>query len=137
MVYWSRYGHNKKLVDSLAGMLNKKGAETQIFTTEQANPTTLSNADVYIFSAAAERFTLNENMKRFMKNMSGLDGKKYAIMNTHGMKKNRLPKMEKFLSRKNMVKVAEVDFQVGKNISSGNAFVGDWETKLSEFAEKL
>lgn len=136
-MYWSRFGHNKKLVDSLTGMLNKKGAETQIFTTDQANPTTLPTADLYVFSAAAERFNLNSNMRTFMKNISGMDGNKYAIMNTHGMKKSRLPKMEKLLSIKNMVKVAEVDFQVGKNTSGGNAFVGDWEAKLGEFAKKL
>lgn len=137
LVYWSRYGHNKKLVDSLDGMLKKNGGETQIFTVEQANPASLPTADVYIFSAAAEKFTLQQNMRTFMKNISGMDGKKYGIMNTHAMKKNRLAKMENLLSKKNMVKLAEVDFQVGKDISSGNAFIGNWEAKLDEFAKKL
>jgi hypothetical protein len=45
--------------------------------------------------------------------------------------------MEKLLSQKNMVKLAEVDFQIGKNMSSGNAFLGDWDAKLDEFAKKL
>jgi len=118
-------------------MLKKNGGETQIFTVEQANPASLPNADVYVFSAAAEKFTLQQNMRTFMKNISGMDGKKYGIMNTHAMKKSRLAKMEKLLSKKNMVKNAEVDFQVGKDISSGNAFIGNWEAKLEEFAKKL
>lgn len=137
MVYWSRYGHNKKLVESLAETLKKKGGETQVFMTQQANPTVLPNADVYVFSAAAEKFTLQSNMKSFLKKLSGMDGKKYGIMNTHAMKRNRLAKMEQLLSQKNMVKIAEVDFQIGNNMSSGNAFLGDWEAKLDEFAKKL
>ncbi|KYK24157.1 hypothetical protein AYK25_06290 [Thermoplasmatales archaeon SM1-50] len=137
MVYWSRYGHNKKLIDFLENILKKNGGETQIFTTEQANPTALPNADVFIFSAAAEKFNLQQNMRKFMKNISGMDGKNYGIMNTHAMKKNRLSKMEKLLSKKNMVKIAEADFQVGKDISSGNAFIGNWKAKLDEFAKKL
>lgn len=137
MVYWSRYGHNKKLVESLAEKLKKNGGETQIFMTEQANPSALPTADVYVFSAAAEKFSLQSNMKSFLKKISGMDGKKYGIINTHAMKKSQLAKMEKLLSQKNMEKIAEVDFQIGKNMSSGNAFLGDWDAKLDEFAKKL
>ena len=53
-----------------------------------------------------------------MKNLEGMEEKKYGIINTHGMKKNRLNKMEKLLSNKKMVKIAEVDFQVGKDAKS-------------------
>ncbi len=137
IVYWSRYGHNKKLVESLAEKLKKNGGETQIFTTGQVNPTTMPNADTYVFSSAAEKFNLQTNMRMFLKKISGMDGRRYAIMNTHAMKKNRLAKMEKLLSRKNMVKVAEVDFQVGKELSNGNAFIGNWEATLDEFAQRL
>jgi menaquinone-dependent protoporphyrinogen IX oxidase len=137
MVYWSRYGHNKKLVKSLSELLKKRGAETQILTVDEADPTALPAADMYVFSAAAEAFNLQRNMKIFMKRLSGLDGKSYGIMNTHRMKKNRLRKMERLLSKKNMVKKAEVDFQVGKDLESGNAFLGDWQAKLSAFAERI
>lgn len=125
LLYWSRYGHNKKLVNSLSVLLKKKGAETQILMTGEAHPTSLPNADLYVFSAAAEKFNLQQDMRSFLKNLSGMNGKKYGIMNTHAMKKNRLGKMEKILSKKAMIKVAEVDFQVGKNLTSGNAFIGD------------
>jgi len=97
----------------------------------------MPEADLYIFSAAAEAFNLQSNMRTFMKNLEGMSGKKYGIINTHGMDKHRLHKMEKLLSKKNMVKVADVDFKVGKDIKSGNAFIGDWEAKIDEFAEKL
>ena len=72
-----------------------------------------------------------------MKNLEGMNGKKYGIINTHGMDKDKLYKMEQLLSKKNMVKVAGVDFKVGKDIKSGNALMEDWETKIDEFSEKL
>jgi flavodoxin len=137
IVYWSRYGHNKKIVHYLSEKLKEKKAETQILTTDEADPNALPDADTYIFSAAAEAFNLQRNMKIFMKNLEGLNGKKYGIINTHAMDKNRLSKMEKLLSKKNMIKVASVDFKVGKDIKSGNALTEGWEKKLDEFAENL
>jgi len=137
IIYWSRYGHNKKIVNYLAEKLKEKKAETQILTTDEADPAALPEADLYIFSAAAEAFNLQRNMKQFMKNLEEMNGKKYAIINTHGMDKNRLYKMEKLLSKKNMVKVEGVDFKVGTNIKSGNALLEGWEAKLDEFAGKL
>ena len=137
IVYWSRYGHNKKIVNRLAEKLKETNAETQVLTTDEANPTNLPEADLYVFSAAAEKFNLQSNMRKFMKNLEGMNGKKYGIINTHAMDKSRLYKMDKLLSKKNMVKVADVDFKVGKDISSGNALTDGWETKLDEFAGKL
>jgi flavodoxin len=137
IVYWSRYGHNKKIVNYLAEKLNEKKAETQVLTTDEADPSALPEADLYVFSAAAEAFNLQKNMRTFMKNLEGVSGRKYSIINTHGMDKNRLSKMEKLLSKKNMVKVADVDFKVGKDIKSGNALMDGWEIKIDEFAKKL
>ena len=137
IVYWSRYGNGKKVVHSLAEKLNEKKIETQIFTTDEADPTSMPEADLYVFSAPTEAFNIQKNMKKFMKNLEGMEDKKYGIINTHGMNKNWLHKMEKLLSKKKMVKVAGVDFQVGKNADSGNALMDGWENKLNEFAGKL
>jgi flavodoxin len=137
MVYWSRYGHNKKLVDSLAGMLTKKGAETQVLTTDEANPAAMPPADMYVFSAATEAMSIQKNMKHFMKKLKDMDGKKYGIINTYGMKKDRLDKMEKLLSKKKMVKVAGIAFHVEGEVESGNGLLTGWEAKLGGFAEKL
>jgi flavodoxin len=137
IIYWSRYGHNKKIVNYLSEKLKEKKSEIQIFNTDKADPTSLPKADLYVFSAPAEAFNLQKNMRTFMKNLEGMDGKKYGIINTHGMDKDRLYKMDKLLSKKNMVKVADVDFKVGKDIKSGNALTEGWEAKIREFASKL
>jgi flavodoxin len=135
VVYWSRYGNGKKIVDTLAEKL--KGNEVQIFKTDETDPTALPEADFYIFSAPTEAFNIQRNMKVFMKKLQGLDGKKYGIINTHGMKKNWLGKMEKLLSKKNMVKAASIDFRMGKEVNTGNGLEGDWENNLEEFIKKL
>jgi len=137
IVYWSRYGHNKKIVDYLAEKLKEKNVKTQILTTDEAEPTALPEADVYIFSAATEAFNIQKNMRKFIKNLEDMDNKKYGIINTHAMERNLLHKMEKLLSKKNMVKVAGVDFKVGNDTKSGNALMGGWEAKIDEFADKL
>jgi len=137
IVYWSRYGNGKKVVDHLAETLSKKG-ETKVFTTDEANPTTMPTADVYVFSAAVEALNIQKNIRSFMKRLQGMDGKKYGIINTHAMDKNRLYKMEKLLSKKNMVKVAEVEFKVaGDGVQTGNGLMAGWEAKLEEFAGRL
>ena len=137
IIYWSRYGNGKRVVDYLAGKLKEKGAETQILKTDEADPASIPQADKYIFSAPTEAFNVQKNMRTFMKNMDGMEEKKYGIINTHGMKKDRLPKMEKLLSKKNMIKLAGVEFQVGKNANTGNGLMDGWEAKVDDFVGKL
>ena len=97
IVYWSRYGNGKKVVNHLSENLKGKKAETQIFTTDEANPTAMPDADVYVFSTPTEAFNIQKNMRSFIKKLEGMEGKKYGIINTHGMKKNSLHKMENLL----------------------------------------
>ena len=137
IIYWSRYGNGKKLVDYLAGKLEKKKAEIQIFKTDEADPATMPEADMYVFSAPTEAFNIQKDMKKFMKKLKGMKERKYGIINTHGMKKNCLHKMEKLLSKNEMMKVAGVDFQVGDGSRTGNGLMENWKVKIDEFAEKL
>jgi flavodoxin len=137
IVYWSRYGNGKKVVEHLAETLHVKGMETTVLRTEEASPSAMPAADAYVFSSPAEAFNLQMNMRRFMKQLTGMEGRKYGIINTHGMNKNRLAKMEKLLSKKNMVKVAELDFKMGKDAQSGNGLPEGWEARVDEFARKF
>ena len=67
IVYWSRYGNGKLVVETLADKLKQKKAETHIMTTDEANPAALPDADIYIFSSPTEAFNLQRNMRSFMK----------------------------------------------------------------------
>ena len=134
IIYWSRYGNGKKVIENLATKLTKKGATTQIFKTDELDPTKMPEADLYIFSAPTEAFNIQKNMRKFIKKLEGTENKKYGIINTHGMKKDRLYKMDKLLSKKKMVKVAGVDFQIGDGSQTGDGLPSGWETKLDQFA---
>ena len=135
IIYWTRFGNNKKIVDYLAEKLQ---GEVEIFKTDEANPAAMPEADFYVFSSAAEAFRLQKNMMAFMKNLQNMDGKKYGIINTHAMKKrNWLKKMEKLLTKKNMVKVAEVDFRMEGDVDNAEGLQKGWEAKLDAFCAKL
>ena len=136
IIYWSRYGNGKKIVERLAQKLEEKG-EVDVFKTTEVNPAAMPEADLYVFSAPTEIFNIQKNMRNFMKKLEAMEGKRYAIINTHAMKRNWLSKMEKLLSKKKMVKVASIDFQVGKDYNKGNGLMDGWEEKLDEFAGKL
>ena len=127
----------QRLVDNLAVKLKHKAEDVRIFKTDETDPTSMPDADLYVFSAPTEAFNIQKNMRSFMKNLHGMEEKKYATINTHSMNKNWLKKMDKLLSKKNMVKVAAIDFQVGKNAQTGNGLPENWEAKIDEFAAKL
>ena len=137
IVYWTRHGNNKRIVDYLEDKLKIRG-EVQVFLTEEADPTALPSADLYIFSAATEAFRIQKNMRKFMKKIKGLDGKKYGIINTHAMEnKNWLDSMEKLLGKRNLIKVAETDFRMEGKVEGGQGLQKGWETKLDAFINKL
>lgn len=135
IIYWTRHGNNKKIVDYLAEKLQ---GGVQVFKTDELEPAKMPDADFYIFSCATEAFQLQKNMKKFMKNLENMDSKKYGIINTHAMKKkNWLKKMEKPLSKKNMVKVAEERFHMEGDVNQANGLQEGWEAKLDAFCSKL
>ena len=138
MVYWSRYGHNKQIVDHLKDKLESKGHSAQVLKTDDADPKSLPAADVYVFSAATEAFRIQKEMRNFMKNIDGLQGKKCAIVNTHAMKKrNWLKSMDKMVSKKNMEKIAEIDFAIDEGQNKGEGLSDNWQSQLDGFIETL
>lgn len=137
IVYWSRYGNGLKVVNYLAAKLKGKGSEVKVFKTEEANPEAMPKADMYVFSAPAEVFNVQKNMRNFMKKLKGMEGRKYGIINTHSMKRNWLGKMEKLLSKKKMEKVAAVGFQVGDGVEKGQGLRSNWEKDLDAFVERV
>jgi len=137
IVYWSRFGNNRKIAEHLAGVLEKKGT-VEILTADKADARAMPAADVYIFSAAAEKFTIQSDMKKLMKNLGNMESRKYAIINTHALKfKSWLGRMDKLLAKSGMVKVAETDFVMGDGTDKGNGLPEGWEKRLDEFAGKI
>lgn len=138
IVYFSRYGNGKKCVDCVEAEMRKKGHEVEVLAANVSDPAKVPQADLYIFSAAAEQFGLNNEMKAYIRGMPELAGRKYALINTHGLKKPRgLPRMTKFCTEKKMVKLAEIDFQIGKDGKAGNGLPADYQARLTQWVAGL
>jgi flavodoxin len=139
IVYSSRYGNGKKCVDCVDSRFKAKGHSVEVLVAAQADPAQVPPADLYVFSGASEAFSLAKPIKAYLKGLPELVGRKYALINTHGMKKARgLPKMEKILTgKKKMVKVGVIDFQVGKGSDQGNGLPAGYEARLSEWADRF
>jgi flavodoxin len=138
IVYWSRYGNGKKVVEHLSRILEEKGNETTILTTDQANPTSMPESDMYVFSAPTEMMNVQKNMRKFMKKLCDLEDCSYGIINTHETEGiNWLSKMEKMLSKKGMKMKAGMDFQIGKGAKKAEGLPEGWEKEVEQFAEKL
>ncbi|MFO7619051.1 MAG: hypothetical protein R6W91_05290 [Thermoplasmata archaeon] len=135
IVYWSRFGNNKRIADKLETILKTKGTVQVI---KAADSVKLPDADVYIFSAAAEKFSIQSDMKKLMKRLRGMNGKRYAIINTHALKfKNWLGRMDKLLKKSSMQKIAEAAFLMGPDTDKGKGLGDGWEQELEKFALRL
>ena len=137
IVYWSRYGNGKKIVDYVEQKLSEKNHEITVFNTDEVDPSSMPDADIYVFSSPAEAFRVQKNMRTVMKNLKGMDGKKYGIINTHKMNRNWLGSMEKMLFKKDMEKLAAVDFKMGKEVNEGKGLMEDWQSSLNDFINNL
>ncbi|MFH0815418.1 MAG: flavodoxin domain-containing protein [Methanobacteriota archaeon] len=134
IIYYSHFGNGKRIVERLASKLR---GDVKVLSLAEADPAALPPADAYVFSAPAEAFSLHRGFKRFLKELPQMDGKKYGIINTHGMKKGRLPAMEALLSKKGMLKAAELDIQVAGDYKGGSGLPAGWEERADEFAGKM
>jgi len=137
VVYWSRHGNGKKIIDYVEQKLKDKNHEVQVCKTDEVNPSSMPDADIYVFSAPTEAFRIQKEMRTVMKKLDNVDGKKYGIINTHGMKRDWLGSMEKMLSKKNMEKTAAIHFKMGKEVNDGNGLMDGWESSLDEFIRDL
>lgn len=138
IAYSSRYGNGKKCVDCVEARLKAKGHSVQVLVAGQSDPAQIPPADLYVFSGATEAFGLAKPIKQYLAGLPEMAGRRYALINTHGMKKARgLPRMEKILAIKKMVKAAEIDFQVGDGSDKGNGLPAGHEVRLAAWADGL
>lgn len=137
IIYWSRYGNGKRAVEYLAGKLREREAEVQVLRTEEVDPGAMPEADLYVFSAPAEAFNVQVDMRNLMKGLRGMEGKSFGIINTHALKRNWLGKMEKLLSKRGMQMTAGVDLRVGDGTKEGQGLPEGWQARLDEFAARI
>jgi flavodoxin len=140
IIYSSRFGNGKKCVDVVDEQLRTKGHEVQVINAQKADSSQIPSADLYIFSGASEAFNIAKGIRKYLKKMPQMQGKKYALISTHAMKRAiALKKMEKLLSKKKkMQKVTTIDFKVNnKTAQQGNGLPEGYDDKLHDWVEGI
>ena len=139
IVYSSRYGNGKKCVDVVAKQLKTIGNKVKVINAQETSPEKLPPADIYIFSAASEKFSLASEMKKFIKKIPAKEGQKFALISTHAMDRAiGLNKMDKMLSeKKKMVKVSSIDFKVQGEVDKGQGLPEGYDEKLRSWANGI
>jgi flavodoxin len=139
IVYSSRFGNGKKCVDIVVEQLRSKGHEVRVINSQGADPSQIPPADLYIFSGASEAFNIAVGIRKYLKKLHVMEGKRYALISTHGMKRAiALRKMEKLLSKKKkMNKVSSIDFKIGDGSFEGNGLPEGYEDELIKWANTI
>lgn len=140
IAYSSRFGNGKRAVDVVEAELKAREHEVQVVNVQDADPARIPPADLYIFSAASEKFSLAVPMKKYLKKLPKKEQEKYALIITHAMDKKlmALPKMEKFLKKAGMVEAKpHIDFKIGDGSTKGDGMPDGYEEKLKEWVAKF
>jgi len=137
IVYESKYGNGKKLVEHMQTTLSNKGHDVKTYSVRETKPDSLPNADIYIFSSPTHVGGPPGKMKKFLKKLEiNQEGAKYTLMTTYMDPKSKtLQKMEELLQPKGMTKVTD-GFSIKVKGMKGPLEEG-YEEKLEEFTKKI
>jgi flavorubredoxin len=83
IAYESKFGNGKKLVSYLSNLLIKQGHDVDIMSMREAKPSTIPEADLYVFSSPTHVGNAPFRVRGFLKKMRRpRSGVKYALMAT-------------------------------------------------------
>jgi len=136
IIYESKFGNGKKMIEELTDILKAKKQEVQLFMFTSTRPDCLPEADLYIFHSPTRQFMLPLGVRSFIKRFRPPDKKaRYSLMTTYMDPRTiALKKMDAFLQKKGMVKAVD-DFKVKALELKGP--LEDYGDKLKRFAEEL
>lgn len=137
IIYESRFGNGKKVVEELAAILENKDQKVDLFPVAEIEPDKLPVAELYIFSSPTRKFTLPRNMGNFIKRFtSPSKDTRYAFMTTYMDPRTiALKKMEALMKKKDMIKAAD-DFKI-KVLGLKGPLKEGYRENLEKFADEL
>ena len=136
IVYESKFGNGKKMLDELSQILKNKNQEVELFKFTETDPRDLPRADLYLFHSPTRQFMLPLGVRSFVKKFKPpADARGYALSTTYMDPRTiALKKMDAYLQKKNMVKVAE-DLKI--KILDMKGPLEEYGDKLKSFADSL
>ncbi len=109
IVYESKYGNGRKMLDELVEKLENKKHEVKLFKFTETDPGSLPPANLYIFHSPTRQFRLPPRVRSFIERYTPpAENIGYALSTTYlDPRTIALKKMDSSLLKKNMVKVTE------------------------------
>ena len=136
IIYESKFGNGKKMVEELSDILKAEKNEVKLFMFTDTRPDELPPADLYIFHSPTRQFMLPMGVRGFVKKFSPpSDGTRYALSTTYMDPRTiALKKMDAFLQKKGIVKLTD-DLKI--KVLDLKGPLEDYGEKIREFAGKL
>lgn len=110
VAYESKYGNGKRCMEYLRDELSRDGHEVALFSVREQGPSSLPEAEVYVFSAPTQIGNVAAKMKKFLKKVEfPTEGVKYALVTTcmDPQKTKSITTMEDLLLSKGVTKAAD------------------------------
>jgi flavodoxin len=136
IIYESKFGNGKKMLDELSQILKDKKQEVELFNFTETDPGDLPQADLYLFHTPTRQFMLPLGVRSFVKRFTPPAEKaKYALSTTYMDPRTiALKKIDAYLQKKNMVKVTE-DLKI--KVLELKGPLEEYGEKIEDFAERL
>ena len=136
IIYESKFGNGKKMLDELSQLLKDKKQEVELFNFTETDPQSLPQADLYLFHSPTRQFMLPLGVRSFIKRFTPPAEKaKYALSTTYMDPRTiALKKIDAYLQKKGMVKVTE-DLKI--KVLELKGPLEEYGEKIEDFAERL
>ncbi len=136
ILYESKFGNGKKMLDELSQLLKDKKQEVELFKFTETDPGDLPRADLYLFHTPTRQFMLPLGVRSFVKRFVPPGEKaKYALSTTYMDPRTiALKKVDAYLQKKGMVKVTE-DLKI--KVLEIKGPLEEYGDKIEDFAERL
>jgi flavorubredoxin len=136
ILYESKFGNGKKMLDELSQLLIDKKQEVELFKFTETDPGEIPQADLYLFHTPTRQFMLPLGVRSFVKRFTPPAEKaKYALSTTYMDPRTiALKKIDAYLQKKGMIKATE-DLKI--KVLEIKGPLEEYGDKIEDFAERL
>lgn len=148
----SKYGNGAMVAEEFKKIMAVKGVTVNVYHVQDARPTELLPADLYVFSSPGRFGKPIRGMRRFLKKVQLSSGTQYAILTTQGApqpnkKTGRMPTEEEIARWERIIPIMDELLQVKglKKAAEGKVLVTGtkgplevgWQKKVEIFATQI
>ena len=135
IIFDSRYGNGRKVIEYLAGNLIGNGHEVIMNLVKESEPKDIEPADIYIFASPTHARRATRRIRKFIKKMEFPARARYVCMTTYSSKTFAVPGMCEMLDNKGITQSSKgLEIKV---IESKGPLESGWEKKIDKLIEKL